>query len=181
MPYWLYYGLAALLMVLHGACLVGNLFLLPGNWMIVASTILFAWLVRGPSDVGLQWPMVVTIVVLALVGELVEFLAGAAGAAKMGGSRRGMVLSMLGGMVGSIVCIPLGMPIPVVGPVLAAVVGATLGSFAGAYLGEQWKGRSHADRVAIGESAAWGRLGGTAGKLIAGILMVVLIAWDCLF
>lgn len=178
MQIWLYYLLVVLLMVVNLASMATNLFMLPGNWLIVVTTASFAWLVQGPAGQGISWGTVVAVVVVALLGESAEFLAGAAGAARLGGSRRGIFLSMLGAMLGSMIGLGVGLPVPLVGPILAAVLGGAFGSFAGAYLGEQWKGRSHADGLAIGGGAMFGRLGGTAAKLVASVIMVVLAAWD---
>ena len=181
MQAWLYYLLAMLLIVVNVVSMATNLFLLPGNWLIVVMSAGFAWLVQGPAGQGVTWGTVLAVIVVASLGELAEFLAGAAGAARLGGSRRGIFLSMLGAMLGSMLGIGVGLPVPLVGPIVAAVLGGAFGSFAGAYLGEQWKGRSHADGLAIGGGAMVGRLGGTVAKLAASVIMVVLIAWDCLF
>lgn len=173
--------LAILLCVWNLASLACNLFLLPGNWMILAATAIFAWLVQGPHGAGVAGGMLIALTILALVGEIAEFAAGAAGAAKFGGSRRGIALSMVGAMAGSLLGVGIGLPIPIVGPVVAAVIGGALGAFTGAYVGEHWKGRSHDESLAIGHGAMLGRLGGTAAKLIVGVIMFVLATWDSIF
>jgi hypothetical protein len=88
---------------------------------------------------------------------------------------------MLGAMLGSIVGLATGAPIPVLGSFVMAVLGGAAGAFAGAYLGEAWKGRPGAERVAAGRGAFAGRLWGTVGKLSAGAIMLALVAWDALF
>ncbi|MFN0196237.1 MAG: DUF456 family protein [Planctomycetaceae bacterium] len=115
---------------------------------------------------------------LAVVGELVEFFAGAAGAAKQGGSRRGVVLAIVGAFVGSVVGAFVTLPIPLIGPVIGALGGGAFGAFAGAWIGEAGTDRTQAERLAISKGAFIGRLMGTAGKLIFGVIILVLVTVD---
>ena len=116
--------------------------------------------------------------VLAILGEIVEFGAGAAGAAKQGASRRGIILSILGAMIGSFTGLAIGAPIPILGSFVMAVLGGAAGAFVGAYAGEAWKGRGEAERLAVGRGAFSGRLWGTVGKLAVGAIMLAIVAWD---
>ena len=120
--FW-YYTLAVLFVIVNLAALATNLITFPGNWIIVVATLLFAWLVKHPSGTGVNWWVVGVVFGLALLGEVVEFAAGAAGAAKSGGSRRGMLLSVAGAMLGSIVGAFLGtaIPVPLVGNLIADI------------------------------------------------------------
>ena len=109
---------------------------------------------------------------LALAGEAIEAVAGAAGTKAGGGSRRGMVGAMIGGIVGAIVFTPL-IPIPVIG----TLIGALVGTFAGAVIAE----RSHEEppdtqsTLKAAGGATVGRLLGTVGKaMIAATVWVVL-------
>ena len=65
-----------------------NLLGLPGNWFMVAAAALYTWLMPHDTRAAIGWPVVGTIAGLAVVGELVEFAASAAGVQKAGGSRR---------------------------------------------------------------------------------------------
>ena len=69
-------------------------------------------------------------------------------------------------------------PIPVIGPLIGAIGGGAVGAFAGAYQGEAGTDRTPEERLAIGKGAMIGRLLGTAGKLIIGIVMLVLVTLD---
>src|SRR5436190_8647054 len=71
-----------------------NLLGLPGNWMIVAATVAYAWLTSAPGGGGLRWAAVGIVTGLAVVGEVVEFGASAAGVKRAGGSRRGAALAL---------------------------------------------------------------------------------------
>jgi hypothetical protein len=178
---WWYYGWVLLLAVACVVCWFGTLLMLPGNWGIVTCAALFAALVRGGPDQGISGPTIFVLAMLAGAGEVIETFAGTAGTARLGGSRRGMVLSLAGAIGGSIVGVAAGMPIPVVGSAIAAVLGGALGAFAGAMLGEAWKGRHRAHQLAVGRAAFFGRLWGTLGKLVIGAILAVIAIADALF
>lgn len=149
-----------------------TVFSLPGNWLIVAGAALYAGF--GPaadSRLAVGWWLVGALVVLAALGELVEFLAGALGAAKAGASKRSAVLALVGSLVGSLVGAFVGLPIPLVGSILAAIFGAALGASVGAIGGELWKGRELHETWTIGTAAFIGRLCGTIGKIAIGSAM----------
>jgi uncharacterized protein YqgC (DUF456 family) len=180
---WSYYLYALLLVI---GCLIAwllNLVTLPGNWLMVAGAALFAWLLPVEDGRGIAWKMVIILAVLAAIGEVIEFAAGAAGAAKQGASRRAVALSMVGAIVGSIVGVVAGapIPIPVVGPLVMAILGGAAGAFGGAYLGETWKGRDEQARTAAGRGAFFGRIWGTVGKFAVGAVMLAVVAWDAFF
>lgn len=176
----LYYVWAVLLILANGLAWCGTVLSLPGNWVIVGLTFLFAWLVDGPQGQGIGWTTVLLLIMLAAAGEIAEFVAGAAGAARQGASRRAVALALAGAVVGSIAGVVVGLPVPIVGPLVAAVLGGALGAFGGAYVGEHWKGRAHAHRVAAGKGAFFGRLWGTVAKLAVGLVMFLIAAFDAL-
>jgi hypothetical protein len=171
--YWIW---AALLVLCAVTAWFATVFSLPGNWAMLGLVIVFALFYPEAEGRGVGWIAVAVVAGLAVVGEVIEFAAGAAGAAKEGGSRRGMLLAILGTVVGSIAGAIIGVPIPFVGPIIAAVGGGALGAFCGAYLGETWKGKTSAESIAVGKAALVGRLLGTMAKLIVGAMMVVVIA-----
>ena len=145
-----------------------NLLGLPGNWMIVAATVLYAWLTPGPGSGGPRWTAVAIVTGLAAVGEVVEFGASATGVKRAGGSRRGAVLALIGSVVGAMTGLFVGVPIPVIGPVIAALLFAGLGALLGATLGELSAGRSFEDSWKVGRAAFGGRLLGTLAKTLVG-------------
>ena len=179
--FWGYYLYALLLVVGCMAAWLLNLVMLPGNWLILAGAALFAWLLPVEDGRGISWNVVIVLTVLALVGELIEFVAGAAGAAKQGASRRAVVLSMVGAILGSFLGLGVGAPIPVVGSLVMAIMGGAAGAFAGAYLGEAWKGRDEPARTAAGRGAFFGRIWGTIGKFAMGAIMLAIVSWDAFF
>src|SRR4051812_37870152 len=135
------YLCAALLIVVLPILWLSNFLGLPGNWFIVAAAGLYAWLMPTDVRVAIGWPVVGVVASLAVLGEVVELAASAAGVRKVGGSRRGAVLALFGSVADAIAGLFVGIPVPVVGSLLAAFLFAGLGALAGAMLGEMWKGR----------------------------------------
>lgn len=154
---------------------------LPGNWVMVAAAALFAYFMPSDAPFSIGWSIVVALVALALVGEILEFVAGALGAKRAGGSRRSAVLALAGSLVGGILGVLIGLPIPVVGPVVAAILFAGGGALAGAMIGEAWKGRTLQQSWQVGQGAFWGRLFGTLAKTVIGSAMVVVGVVAALF
>lgn len=176
-PAWIQIGWGIVLVLAAACCWFANAFMLPGNWLIVGFAALFTYLLpTAEYGRGFGWITVGILVLIAAIGELIEFAAGAAGAAKHGASRRAMLLSILGAAVGSITGAAVGIPVPIIGPLVAAVGGGAAGAFGGAYLGEIWKGKEHPERTAVSSGALIGRLFGTVGKLAAGAAMVAVLA-----
>jgi uncharacterized protein YqgC (DUF456 family) len=125
------------------------------------------------SVVAIGWWTVGTLVILAVLGEVLEFVASAMGVKKAGGSRRGALLAIVGSIIGGIVGMGVGIPIPVIGSLVAAVFFGAMGALVGAFLGESWKGRDFDSSVTIGKAAFVGRLLGTLAKVLVATLMVV--------
>ncbi len=167
--------LALLLIVVLLACLALTLFGLPGNWLIVAVTAIYACLKPAGSAAGIGWRPIVILVVIAAMGEVVELSAATVGAAKAGGSRRGAALALVCSIVGAIVGVFVGIPLPLVGPILGALLFAGLGAMAGAMLGELWAGKDWSASWRIGKAAFFGRLAGTLAKICLGGLMVTVV------
>ena len=168
----IYIGLIFLYVTLAAGWLL-TLLSMPGNWLMVAAVALYAYLVPdGRLDIG--WPTVATLLGLAVLAEVLEFAAGALGAARAGGSKRAALLGALGSMIGALFGAASGVPVPVVGSMVGAVLFACVGALAGAMLGEAWKGRDFDHSLRVGQAAFWGRLLGTLAKVtmasaIAGI------------
>jgi hypothetical protein len=157
-----------------------NLLGLPGNWMIVVASAVYAWLLPGDSRATLGWSVVGVIAGLAALGEVMELAASAAGVKRAGGSRLGAFFALAGSLAGALTGLFVGIPIPVVGSVVGAVLFAGAGAMFGAMLGEQLGGRSADASWEIGKAAFWGRLLGTLAKTAAGaVIAAVAIAAVC--
>ncbi len=165
---WSFWGVACLLIISNATAVVLNLFMLPGNWLMVGTVTLYAAFSsygRGPG-----WGIVAVSASLAVLGEILETVMGSAKAARQGASRRAMLLSLVVSMAGSFLGTFL-IPIPIAGTIIGAIAGAAGGAFLGAWLGEAWKGTSMERRTAIGTAALTGRMIGMAAKLMIGIVI----------
>jgi hypothetical protein len=160
--------IAILLSLIAISAWMANILGLPGNWVIVASAIGCAWWVPEMRFWNLSWYLVAAILAVAVVGEALEFAASAVGASRLGGSKRGVMLSIIGSITGAIVGLFFGSAIPIVGNVIASLLLGASGAFAGAMLGERWAGKDWNASIEIGGAAFWGRLLGTVGKAVCG-------------
>jgi uncharacterized protein len=166
---------ALLLIVVLLVCLALTLFGLPGNWLIVVTTVIYAWLTPAGSPAAIGWKPIAILLVLAVAGELVELLAATVGTTKAGGSRRGAALALACSVIGAVVGIFVGLPIPLVGSILAAILFAGLGALTGAMLGELWAGKDWDASWRIGKAAFRGRLAGSLAKMCLGLMMVAVV------
>jgi uncharacterized protein YqgC (DUF456 family) len=172
---YLPYLWAVLFVLTLAAGWVMTLVSLPGNWLMVAAAVVFAFFVPSEaSTAAIGWGVVIALLVLASIGELLELLASALGAARGGGSKRGAVLAVLGAVPGAMIGAVLGSPIPVIGTLVGVIVFAGLGAMGGAMLGEWWKGRQLHESWQVGQGAFIGRvLGSLAKVMIASIMLAV--------
>jgi uncharacterized protein len=135
---------------------------LPGTWIIAGAALGYSILV--PGHIGMF--TVISVAVLAVIGEAIEWILTARYTRKYGGSRRASWGAVLGGVVGAFV----GVPVPIIGPVIGAFIGAFVGAFAFELSGGS--GGGQATRVATG--ALIGRALASAAKVGIGVAMA---AW----
>lgn len=174
MDWLLYLTLAGLLVT--GLAL--NVLGLPGLWLMVAAHAAYSW-AEGADSAG--WASSLVMLGLALLAELIEFLAGAAGSKTAGGSLRSTVGAVIGGVIGGIAGAIL---VPVL-PVVNAILGACIGSFIGAALLEASVAQRDVEQRAaffgrlhrVGWGAFKGRLWGIVLKSAVGVVMLVVSLW----
>ncbi|MEZ6136939.1 MAG: DUF456 domain-containing protein [Pirellulaceae bacterium] len=168
--------LILLLTTLTAVAFIANVLGTPGNWAVVLMAGGCLWFAPIENQSHVAWPAFIAILVVAAFGELLEFAAGALGASRMGGSKRGTVLAMLGSIGGAIAGMFFGsiIPIPILGPVIAALLLGASGAFGGAIAGERWAGKDWDQSLQIGSAAFWGRLLGTLGKAVCGTIACTL-------
>ncbi len=164
------YTLAILLTLINALWLFTILFGMPGTWLMVLSTAVVAWLEWEPGRPAADQPIsiwtLLALVCLAFIGEILEFIAGAAGAKKAGGSPRSALAAIFGGVIGAIVgtfVIPI--------PLLGSLIGAAAGAGIGAASIELASGRPMELSIRVGMGAGVGRLLGTIYKLIVGAVI----------
>ena len=159
-----------LLLMLFNAMAVGLSFLfLPGNWIMVITTIVFAWWQWDAQPFSA--PTLVIITLLAFVGEIIEMFAGVGGARRAGAGGRGAIGALLGAVLGAIVG-TFAIPIPLIGTLLGACLGAGLLSG----LMERHGGKRPDQSIRSGMGAGIGVLIGTTSKIAIGILIWLIIA-----
>ena len=163
------YVLSILLVLMNVGWLVLVVFGLPGNWMIVLSTCIFAWWWWDDSVFSIY--TLIIIVLLAIIGELFEFFGGMRGARKSGASRLGSVAALGGAIVGAVLGTFL-IPILLLGTLLGACVGAGLG----AWVVEFARGTDLKKSLGHGIGAGLGELLGITSKLAVGILIWLIVA-----
>jgi len=148
---------------------------LPGNWLIVVSSALLAWLFPVQGDLGFGWRVVFLLAGLAVVGEVLEAISGAAGLAK-GGTKRGAFGAVIGSFIGGVMGAGLGLPVPLLGPIVGTLLFASLGAMIGAVYAESTGGRSLEKSLSIGKAAFMGRLLASLAKLaIASVMASVAV------
>ena len=151
----LWYVLAVVLIVVG---FIGTIVpALPGVPLVFAGMFVAAW-ADGFQHVGVWW--LVGLGVLTLIALAVDFLAGLAGAKRVGASR----MALIGAAVGTVVGIFFGIP------------GLLLGPFLGALIGELVAGGTLKRATGVGVGAWIGFLIGTVLKLGVCFAMLGLFA-----
>ena len=158
-----------LLILLNAVWLMLVLYGLPGNWLIVTSTCLFAWWQWEEGFFSIY--TLIVIVVLAFLGELFEFLGGMRGAKRAGASWQGSIAALAGAIVGAILGTFM-IPVLFLGTVLGACIGAGLCAWAI----EVSRGRKMEDSIRSGLGAGFGELLGITAKVAAGIIIWLTVA-----
>jgi len=157
-----------LLLPVNAFCLLLVLFALPGNWLMVALTCLFAWWHEGVFSIY----TLIAIGILATLGELFEFFGGMGGAKKAGARWFGAFGALLGAIIGAVVCTFL---IPII--MLGTVIGACVGAGTGALVFEMAAGRRLEESARSGLGAGLGELVGITLKISLGFVIWVVIAF----
>ncbi len=142
-------------------------FALPGNWLIVITTSLFAWW-RWQDGVFSPCTLIV-IAILALIGELVEFFAAAGGAKKAGATLLASVAAIIGALVGAVIG-------TFVLPLLGTIIGACLGAGLTATIVEMATGKTPDASIRSGVGASVGHLFGSTAKLAIGVIIWLIVA-----
>ena len=150
----------SLLLLAQAAGLLLIPFGLPGTWVQVLGLAAFAW----ATDFRIVGAVpIVVVLLLAVVGEVIEFVLGGRYARRYGGSRRAAWGAIVGGVVGAFV----GVPVFLIG----SVIGAFVGAFAGAALLELTRSPDARAAMRVGWGAFVGRLVATAAKSALGVVI----------
>ncbi|MGH7800188.1 MAG: DUF456 family protein [Thermodesulfobacteriota bacterium] len=146
------------------AGLVSLIFGLPGNFIILAASLLYGWY-GGFKEI--TYKVILILIILAIVGEVVEYGLGILGAKKRGATKGAIIASIIGGIAGAIIGMPFLFGI-------GSIIGAFLGAFGGAFLLEYLQGKGVDQAIESGWGAFLGRIGGAISKGFIGIMMIVI-------
>lgn len=163
------YLFAIILILLNGLWLFTVILGLPGTWLMIISALLLAWSPYGHDMFSLG--VLIAVAVVAVIGEVLEFITGVYGAKKAGGKKRGALGALIGGFIGGIIGTVI-VPVPVIGSLIGACVGAALGAWGLEMTG----GRDMQSSVRSGVGAGVGRLAGTVLKLACGLIIYITLA-----
>jgi uncharacterized protein YqgC (DUF456 family) len=159
-----------LLILFNSVWLTLVLFGLPGNWLIIISTCLFAWW-RWEDGIFSIYTLIF-ITALGTLGELIEFFAAMGGAKRAGAGWVGSLAAIAGAILGALTGTFL-IPIPFFGTLLGACLGAGLCAWGLEFA----RGKKMEESIRYGVGAGLGRFLGTTIKFGLGVLIWVAIAF----
>ena len=151
--------------------LTAIIFGFPGTWIILAASAIYAWF----TDFAfITKQMLIGLLLLALLAELIDFMASSWGARRYGGSKKAMLGTLLGGIFGAIALTPVFFG-------LGSMLGAFLGAFAGAFFVTYLDLRKMDDAVRVGWGAFLGRVFATVFKGSIAVAMIAIDLWAVFF
>lgn len=137
--------------------------ILPGIFLIWAGVAVYVWQ-TGFGEISL--PLFLFMSALVLFAGLSDLWLPYFGAQRTGAAKRSYLLSTLGAIIGSFLL-----------PILGTIIGFVLGLF----IGEYWKHQNTGTAVKV----SWGGLKGwgiaTLIQLIAGLVIILLFAWQVIW
>ena len=142
---------------------------LPGNWLMVISTCAFAWWWAQEGVFSIY--TLIVIAALALLGEIIEFIASLGGARKAGAGWFGSVAALVGAVTGAIVGTVV-IPIVFVGTIMGACIGAAVMTGGAELVG----GKKMKTAVRSGTGAGVGAMAGITAKIAIGSVIWVITA-----
>jgi uncharacterized protein len=160
----MHYLIFTLFLIVALAGLISLIFGLPGNFIILADSVLYGWY-GGFREITIK--IIIVLILLAILGEIFEFALGVLGAKKHRARKSAIAGSIAGGIVGGICGAPFLFGI-------GSILGAFLGAFAGAFLVEFFRGKGLDQAIESGRGAFLGRVGGTITKGAIGMVMIAI-------
>ncbi len=139
-----------------------------GNWIILGAVAIM-WAVSRADYFSIT--CLVILLLMAIAGELIEFVSASFGATKFGGSKKSALAVMGGCIIGGIVGTPI---LPIIGTLIGACLGAFAAAMAYEYLVLQ---REAAHAAWVGLGAVIGKALGLIAKLLIGLAMLLVAAW----
>jgi uncharacterized protein YqgC (DUF456 family) len=156
-----------LLIILNTFWLALVFLALPGSWLMIITVISFALWQKGIFSVY----TIIAAIVLAIIGEILEFISGAGGAKASGGSKKAVIAAILGAVIGAIIGTAF-IPIPLIG----TLAGTALGAGLAVLLVEKTGGVVFKKALKSATGAGVGRLLGVIAKLVISIVIWLIFA-----
>ena len=155
---------AGLFIAMLVCVLLLHVFGLPANWILAG--LVGIWRLFHPEA---EWGLLFLggLVVLAIVGEVAEFLFQAWSTKRYGGTSKGMWAAIIGAIAGSILGAPFLLGV-------GALVGAVFGAFAGCFIMERLSGLPTPEALDAAMGAMWGKVLGMVVKVGLGVIMLSL-------
>ena len=150
--------------------LFSNLYGLPGNILILFSSFVYGIVT---NFVQYSFAFVITLLLIVLLVEFLEYLLIVLTAKKYGASKWGITGSIVGGIGGAISG-------AFVTPVLGAIIGSIIGVFAGATLLEFFKSYNLREALLSGVGAFLGKIGGLSIKMCGAVTIIIMIGYKVL-
>lgn len=148
------------------ASMFSNFFGIPGNILIAINSLLYGVITNFAK---FSFGFVVTLFLVMLLIEVLEYVLIVFSAKKYGASRWGITGSIAGGIAGAISG-------AFFTPVIGAIVGSVIGVFLGTTILEFFKSYKIRDAVYAGVGAFLGKLGGLSIKTCGAVTMFIMIS-----
>ena len=149
------------------AALFSNFFGVPGNILIAVNSLVYGILTNFDS---FSLSFVLTLFVIVILVEFLEYLMIALTAKKYGASKWGITGGIIGGIGGAISG-------AFVTPVLGAIIGSILGVFIGAIIFEYFRSYDFRTAFFSGLGAFLGKIGGLSLKTCGAVTMIIMIGY----
>lgn len=156
-----------LLILINAFWVVLVLLGLPGSWLMVITTILFALWQKNIFGIY----TIIVAVVLAFLGEVLEFFAGAGGAKAAGGGGKAMAAAIAGAIIGAFIGTVV---IPV--PIFGTLIGSALGAAVAVLTVERKAGKELKASLKMATGAGLGQFIGLGAKFVAGVIIWLIFA-----
>lgn len=98
---------------------------LPGTWVIVLTSLVYSFFYSLDGGASSALWVNGVLIVLAMFGELMEFVIGTFGSKPLKVSNGAIVCAFIGGIIGAVI----GVPVFLIGAVLGLFIGAFVGAF----------------------------------------------------
>ena len=152
------------------AAMFSNFAGIPGNIIIAVNSLIYG-LVTNFNQFSFTFVLTIFLIVIAV--EFLEYLLIVIAARKYGASRWGIIGSILGGIGGAISG-------AFFTPVMGAIIGSIIGVFIGALVGEFFKSFDIRKSLMSGIGAFIGKLGGLSIKTCGAVTLVIMIGYQIL-